>query len=131
MSAQSAILAGRVAAERLMIDTCTIVRVTGVTTDPVNGRPAETTTPVYSGRCRIQQRGATGSRTDVADASVVQVTYELQLPMSAAAVLVEDRVTVTAAALDPQLVGRVWRVAGQAAKTHATSRRVEIREVGS
>jgi hypothetical protein len=136
MSAESATLAGQAAAEQFMVDTCTIVRVTGVTTDPVNGRPTETTAPVYAGKCRIQQhtgsgRGAAGNRADVGEASVVQVTFELQLPMSAARVLVEDRVTITASALDPQLVGRVWRVAGQAAKTHATSRRVEIREVGS
>lgn len=114
-----------------MTDACVITRVTGHTTNPDTGVMAETTATVYSGKCRVQQRGAGGSRTDVGEASVVEVTTELQLPMSVTGVQVEDRVAVTASALDPSLTTRSWRVAGDAAKTHATARRLEIREVTS
>lgn len=131
MSAASATLAGRAAAERLMVDACTVTRVTGTTSDGETGRITETLATIYSGKCRIRQRAATGSRTDVGEASVVQVGYELQLPMSATAVRVEDRVTVTASVLDASLVGRRWHVSSEAAGSHLTARRLQITEVDS
>jgi hypothetical protein len=133
MSATSATLAGRAAAERLMVDTCTITRVTGGSSDPETGVRTETTTAVYTGKCRVQQRPIVraGGRHDVGEASVVDVNYTLQLPMSVTTVLVEDRAVVTASALDPALVGRAFRVASQAAKTHATMRRFDLLEVAS
>jgi hypothetical protein len=132
MSAQSATLAGRAAAERLMVDTCTITRVTGGSSDPETGVRTQTTTVVYTGKCRFKMYPRSpGRRTDVAEASVVEVDEELQIPMSATGVQVEDIVTVTASALDPALVGRAFRVASQAAKTHATMRRFDLLEVAS
>jgi hypothetical protein len=133
MSAQSATLAGRAAAERLMVDTCTVTRVTGGSGDPETGIYTPTRATVYTGKCRVQQApiARAGSRSEVGEASVVQVGYILQLPTSVTGVEVEDIATVTASALDSGLVGRSFRVAGQAAKTHATMRRLEIREVDS
>jgi hypothetical protein len=133
MSATGVTLAGRRAAEALMVDTCTITRVTGGTSDPETGVHTQTTTVVYSGKCRFQQRpiARPGSRTDVGEASVVQVDYSLQLPMAATGVRVEDAAVADTSALDPDLPGRAFRVASQAAKTHATSRRLELVEVNS
>lgn len=133
MSAESATLAGRVAAERLMVDTCTITRVTGGTSDPETGVRTETTTVIYSGKCRFQQRpiARPGSRHDVGEASVVEVDYSLQLPMAATGVKVEDRVVADTSVLDPDLPGRSFQVASQGSKTHATMRRVELVEVNS
>jgi len=133
MSATSATLAGRVAAERLMVDTVTITRVTGGTSDPETGIHTQTTATIYTGKCRVQQRpiARPGSRSDVGEASVVQVDFSLQLPMSVTGVQVEDIATITASALDPDLPGRAFRVASQATKTHATMRRFELVEVTS
>jgi hypothetical protein len=61
----------------------------------------------------------------------VEVDYVLQLPMSVTGVQVEDVVAITASGLDPDLPGRKFRVASQAAKTHASARRLELIEVNS
>jgi hypothetical protein len=129
MSATSTTLAGRAAAARLMVDACRITRVTGATTDPETGVRTETTTTVYSGRCRLQQRSTGGSRSDVGEVSVVQVSTELQLPTSATGVRPGDTAVMTASVLDPDLVNRAYRVTGDAAKTHLTARRLDVREV--
>jgi hypothetical protein len=133
MSAESATLTARAAAERNMVDACTVTRYTVTATDRETGVQTRTPTSIYSGRCRVQQRAAArpGGRRDVGEASVVEVDYVLQLPMSVTGVQVEDVVAITASGLDPDLPGRKFRVASQAAKTHASARRLELIEVNS
>jgi hypothetical protein len=46
-------------------------------------------------------------------------------------VRVEDRAVITASALDPDLPGRTFLVAGQPPKTHPTARRFALIEVNS
>lgn len=131
MSAESATLAGRAAAERLMVDTCTITRLVSMVTDGETGRVTPTFAVIYSGKCRVQQRASAGSRADVGQASVVEVSYGLQVPMSVTGVQTEDRVTITASSLDAALPGRVFHIGGPAAKTHGTARRMQLIEVTS
>lgn len=129
MSAASITLAGRAAAERNMVDSVTINRVTGSTPNLQTGAGAQTTSTIYSGKCRVQQRGRLSRPTTVAESYVFQTAYELQLPMSATGILINDIVTVTSSVLDPDLAGRDFWVREEAAKTHATSRRLGIEEV--
>jgi hypothetical protein len=129
VSATTAVLAGRRAAEALMVDACTIRRQSGEATDPDTGQITRTYTVVYSGRCRIQQRALESQGSDVGEARVYQVPYELQLPMSVTGPAVEDVVTCDTSALDADLPGRQWWIRGLAGGTHKTARRIQIEEV--
>jgi hypothetical protein len=132
VSAQSATLAGRAAAERIMVDTCTITRVTGTSTDPDTGVITPTLTTIYTGKCRIKGLPvASAGRVDVGEASLVLAGYALQLPIAATGVLVDDQVQVIASVLDPGLPGRRFFVVSPAVGTHLTARRLQIREVDS
>jgi hypothetical protein len=120
------------AAEALMVDTCTISRVTNRTTDTSTADVTETRIPVYAGPCRIQQHARTDSREDIGEASLILVRFELQLPVATSAgIAAEDIVTMTGSALDPDLVGREFTVMQVAHKTHATARRMQVQEVTS
>lgn len=130
MSAESITLAGRAAAERNMLDACTITRVTGQTTNLQNGQVTDTVETIYSGKCSIQQNGRLSRPTTVAGAYVFQTAYELKLPIATSAgVDINDVVNVTAAVLDPDLAGRTYWVRELAAKSFATARRLGVEEV--
>ena len=125
MTALRAMLRGRAAAERNMVDACTITRTTGSTTDPETGATSLTTTTVYTGKCRFQQAAAGASGQNVAEANIYQVAHLVQLPMSVTGVRVEDVVTATVS-IDPDLVGRRFWVRAVAEGTHKTARRLPI-----
>lgn len=128
----AALARGRAAAEGLMVDTCTITRVTGTTTDRDTGHVTETAAELYAGRCRVQQ-GTVGQgiRHDTGETSVVVLRLEVQLPMSVVGLAEGDQITVTASEHDADLVGRRFRIHDIAHKTHATARRVQVTEVTS
>lgn len=131
MSAESALLAGRAAAESLMVDACTINRATGGSaTNLVTGVVTDTKTTVYAGKCRVQSRALTAQSPDAGEASLALAQFEVQVPMSVVGVRTGDFVTITASALDPDLVGRSFRVTVPAHKTHATARRFPCTEGG-
>jgi hypothetical protein len=131
MSIESALARGRAAAEALMVDACIIERSTGETTS--GGVVTPTRDEIYEGKCRLQVRSTTqdGQGTTAGEAYQLVARIELQIPVSAPELLADDRVTMTAAALDPQLVGKVYTVRDVLAKTHLTSRRVTVLEVTS
>lgn len=131
MSAAALTLAGRAAAERLMVDTCTVTRATGRTTDLDTGITAKGYESVYAGKCRVQQPGREARPGAVGGALVYQQLIEVQLPMTVTGLAVGDVVTITASALDPDLVGRRFWIREVAHKTHATARRVGCEEVTS
>ena len=129
----AALARGRALAEQLMVDTCTITRTTGETTDTDTGVVTPTTTTVYTGRCRVQQSqlGADSTPATPGEAAVRLVAFEVQLPVSVEGLRVQDVVTVDASALDPDLVDRQFVVLGLAHKTHATARRIQVQEVAT
>lgn len=132
MSAASVLARARAAAVALMVDACTITRVTGSTTSPVTGVVTEVTTTVYAGVCRVQDKGALGAASSsdtVGQAFLRQLGWQLQLPMSVTGLAVGDRVTVTSSAHDPDLVGRVFAVRDLFHGTHKTARRVAVEEL--
>lgn len=112
-----------------MVDACTIKRKTGHTTDPETGQVTPTYDTIYSGKCRFQQRALQAEGSDVGEARIYQVPYELQIPMSATGVRVEDLVHADSSVLDPDLAGRDFWVKGLAGGTHKTSRRLPLEEV--
>lgn len=131
MSATTATLRGRLAAEALMVDTCTVRRRTGESTDPDTGVVTPTYSTIYAGKCRIQQRAGIARPATVGEAEVFLSRLELHVPTSVTGIASDDIATVGASALDADLVGRVFHVRELAHKTFATARRYSIVEVTS
>jgi len=129
VSAEALIFAGRAAAEALQVDACTVQRQTGTSTNTSTGVVTPTYSTVYTGQCRVQSRGLAEQSPDAGEHRWAAGVFEVQLPMSSAACALDDLVTVTASALDPELVGVALRVKSLFHKSHATSRRLVCEEV--
>lgn len=131
MTRVSVLAAGRRAAEAGMVDTCTITRTTGTTTDRTTGVVTPTTTTVYSGACRVQEIfGFSREVSPSPDQSQLARYRILQLPVEDSEdVRVGDQVTITACVNDPDIVGAVMVVRDQSGKSEATSRRIGVEEI--
>lgn len=125
--------AGRAAAEALMVDTCTIVRDPGPGTfNPDTGGYTDAAdTAVYTGPCRVQLRALDAQTADFGGEAVALTRVQVLLPMTATGIAVEDLVTITQSAYDADLTGRTFRVEAVAAKTHATTRRLDCEQIRS
>jgi hypothetical protein len=130
MSRESVLARGRLAAELGMQDACIIRRADGNgTTDPDTGYPTQDYTQLYAGRCRVQQAQAQAQTEDVGEDRLLLLRLEVQLPVDGTEGLqVGDEITMTAAAHDADLVGRVFLVHDLAHATEKTSRRVQCLE---
>jgi hypothetical protein len=131
MSRASVVALGQVAAEAGMVDACTIRRVTGRSTNPDTGVTTKTylAPDPYVGKCRIQQPQAMARPHDVGEDFLLISRLEVQLPVAGTTgLLVGDEVTITAAARDPDLVGRLFVTHELPRKTDATSRRIQVIE---
>jgi len=112
-----------------MVDTCTIRRRTGETTNASTGAVTPTYMQLYSGKCRVQQREAQGRTEDVGEDYLIMQMRQLQLPVIGTEGLrPDDEVLITASTNDPHLLDRVYYIRDVPAKTHATSRRLSIQE---
>lgn len=134
MSASEAIEAGRDAAEELMENDAGELRARDVrgALDPVTRKYAYTPGALkYSGAAKIQTTDTIGNKGDAAERVIMTTRFELHLPMSAPAAAVDDVWTHTSSELDPQLVGRRFRVASLIHKSFMTARRVAVEEVQS
>jgi hypothetical protein len=133
MSATTATLRGRVAAEANMLDTCTVRRKTGESVNDTTGVVTPTYSVVYSGKCKLQRSPVAGDqRRTVGEASVVVAAVSLHLPIvGSEAVATEDVATIDTAALDAALPGKVFRISGPADGSFKTARRLPVIEVAS
>ncbi|MCX4470453.1 DUF6093 family protein [Micromonospora sp. NBC_01655] len=122
-----ALARGRAMAERLMVDACTIQRVTGEGSDD-DGNVVKTYEQLYAGRCRVQQRSGQAAQEDVGQDFQLMLRLEVHLPMSVVGLEAGDEMTVIASAHDPDLAGRTFLVRDLAHKSHATARRVGVTE---
>jgi hypothetical protein len=113
-----------------MVDTCELrapdTRVWNEATGTYTNTPG---TLRYSGKCKVQTTDTIGRDRPAGERVTVATRFEVHLPMTAAAALVDDVITVTSSTLDPQLVGRGFRVASLIHKTYMTARRVAVEEV--
>lgn len=114
-----------------MVDKCTISRQSGSATDPDTGKVTPTFTAVYSGKCQVQQTIAQSSNPEAGGHQFTVQDLVLKVPVSVTGIQIGDTVTMSSAELDPELVGRVFRVSDLFHKTYATSRRLRVEEVMS
>lgn len=126
MSEVTITLRGRARAEAGMLDACVIERRSGSTVDPETGVIVPTFVTVYSGKCKVQQETAVTNPSTVGEAAVFISEPRLHVPMSATGLLPNDRVTITASVLDPDLVGKVGRLQGPWDETFTTARRLPM-----
>ena len=126
MSATSALLAGRRAAEARMTDQCRITRPSGEV-DPLTGKPLDPVV-VYVGRCRISGDRPYEELPEVAGAQRVIQRHILSVPVSAGPFAPDDAVTITAAPHQPHLTlpGVEFRIAGPDERSQQTSQRMYI-----
>jgi hypothetical protein len=131
VSAQSAVIQGRAAAEAIMVDACSIVRVTGEPgpLNPATGErdPAPTAT-VYAGKCRVQTYEAHESTPDSGDHVYSVQRYAVHVPVGTNA-QVDDQITITSAVMDPDLAGREYLVVALLHKSLATANRLAVDEI--
>lgn len=114
-----------------MVDTCTVEYVSGTAFNETTGLDEPTYVTRFSSVCKVQARELQSSERDAGGAERTLVRLSVHLPISAGAVETDDVLTITAAAYDPQLVGRVFRVLAPVGKSFATARRLEVEEVSA
>lgn len=109
MDAQAVTLRGRLAAESLMIDTCRVERATGEVTDPETGVVTDGWETVYSGKFKLAGNQAQATAPQAGGHAFTVEQVMVHLPVSSKC-QVDDRVTITEAVLDPDLVGLQLRL---------------------
>lgn len=129
MTALEATLRGRIAAESLMLDACTITRPGEVVTDPNTGDVTNTSTEVYSGKCKVQSKDSATASPEAGEASFTVVSRQVHIPANAADVRDGDVVTITAARLNAFTVGKQYRVSGFTPDTFDTAARLPVKEI--
>lgn len=130
MTATSALLDGRALALSLMVDKCTITVSGEPTLDPVTLQLVTSIATLYAGPCQV-------SGTSQAQSGTAEVEGRLQyeqartfkVPVEVVGVPVGATITVTAAALDQEMVGRSFTVRAVEHKSFITSRRITAEEV--
>lgn len=129
MSATSATLAGRAAANALMVDTCTITADVPLVYDEESDTYV---TPAgslrYSGPCKVKPRDNVDRVVEAGAQTVSIWPYVVSIPMSVTTVELDDVITVTACPLDPALVDTRLRVRQATTGTYLTARRLGCEE---
>ena len=118
------------AAELRMVDACTIGRPGAEdVTDPETGVVTEGSTPVYAGKCKVQQARTQATNPVSAGHDFTVQGAEVHVPLGTGPVTVNDVVTITAAKYNPALVGKVYRVVEIPGQTIASALRLGVEEV--
>lgn len=129
MGVQAVVLRGRRAAESLMLDACIVRTITGDTTDSDGNVTPTYSWPVYAGPCKVQTYEAQESNPQAGGATFTVQRYAVHVPVASFAPTIGQVVTITVAALDPNLTGRDFRVVALLHKTAATAYRLGVEEV--
>lgn len=124
-----ALAAGRELAESMMVDACIIDRPGEPVTDPKTGAVAPSYTPVYEGKCKVQQTLAQSSSKEAAGAVFNVQTSRVDLPVGAGPIETGDRARITATRFNPALVGNVYRVKELFEKSWPTAQRIPVEEM--
>lgn len=138
--AEYAIARGREVAESLMLDTCTIGDPGDSVTNPDTGM---VTTPLVAkypdpswpdghpwkhGPCKIQGLDPQALNPEAGGATLTVQRYRVDVPVGSYVPAIGDVVEVGTARLDPNLVGRRYRVVALLHKSYATAYRLAVEE---
>lgn len=129
MSAEQATLDGRREAEALMLDECTITRPGEPVTDQDTGNVTNTSTEVYTGKCKVQSKDSATANPEAGEATFTVVSRQVHIPANSADVQDGDVVTITASRLNAFTVGKQYRVAGFTPDTFDTAARLPVKEI--
>lgn len=130
MSRETVLAAGRAFLTAALVDTCVIERSGTPFTNLDTGQVTTPYTPVYTGPCEVKQESGSAGQTTIAEAALRLGLLVLKLPIvGTEGLLTGDRVTITAARHDAELVGRVFWLTGQAHASHKTARKISMSEV--
>jgi len=129
MSAESAVLAGRTAAEALMVDSCRITAPGEPVTDPDTGEVTNSSVLVYEGRCKVQSKDSATSNPEAGGAVFTVVSRQVHIPVNAAEIRDGYEVEITASLLNQFTVGKVYRVSGFTPDTYDTAFRIPVKEI--
>lgn len=129
VSAEAAALEGRRQAEALMVDECTITRPAGTVTDPETGDVTNSTTEVYSGKCKVQSKNPITDNPEAGQFTFTVVSRQVHIPADAADVWDGDIVTITASRLNAFTIGKQYRVEGFTPDTFETAARIPVKEI--
>ena len=114
MSFSSAVAAGRRAANSRMSESVTVTTAApGTTMDESTGTYPDIITSHYAGIARIKYPTLTVSEKTPVGQTLAAQDVTLHLPVGLASqVRVDDVVTVTYSSVDPDLIGRTFRIKG-------------------
>lgn len=119
----------RAEAESLMLDACTITRPGEPVTDPDTGEVTNTSTTVYTGKCKVQSKDSATSNPEAGEATFTVVSRQVHIPANSADVQDGDVVTITASLLNAFTVGKQYRVSGFTPDTFDTAFRLPVKEI--
>jgi hypothetical protein len=129
MSAADAVLAGRRAAEALMVDTCRITAPGEPVTDPDTGEVTNTAETIYEGPCKVQSKSSSTANPEAGEHSFTVVSRQVHIPVNAADVRDGHEVEITASLLNSFTVGKVYRVEGFTPDSFDTAYRLPVKEI--
>lgn len=124
-----ALAGGRLAAESLMTDTGIAKRVTGTEYDPDTQAEVETSTTLFTSKCKVQTTGSLAAiGSEVGGRTATEVRVEIHFPTSTAPLTVGDLITVTPGS-GSTAAAVTYRVAAPFEGTHKTARRYVVERV--
>lgn len=122
----------RAQAASLRTAACTITRPsTDGTFDPETGTTTYPETTIYEGECRLRAPSLADRETFSGEHEFTLQDAVLSLPIEAVGLKTNDLVTVTASAMDPDLIGRQYTLIAVHRGSQITARRCVVREVGA
>lgn len=116
----------RADAESLMVDTCVVRRLVGVTTDPETAAEVETWVDIYTGPAKSQTYEAHEANPDAGGHEFTTQRYAAHFPVGAFTPQVGDVIEWTACRHDPALVGTRDRITSLLNKAWATAMRCGV-----
>lgn len=131
MSAASAARMGRRAAERKMIDECTIRRPGALVTDRVTGKVTKISEVIYTGKCEVQSKNSSTASPEAGEHSFTVVSRQVKIPANAADVRDGDVVTLDSSVLNDFTVGKEYVVDGFTPDSYDTAARLPVKETTS
>lgn len=123
MNAAGAVARGRVAAESLMVDVCTVKRGATVGAGPVGEDVVTYAETVYVGPCKVQDRDLSPRGAESGSSTADVLTSSVHVPVSAGPFLPGDVVFMGAD------VAPSWRVLAGHEKSWQTARRLPVERV--